>query len=247
MSSIGGWLRPRAPRNMLTKDICCVVAEPARFGVALGGDDVDADHGIGTVELLGRLEAAAVDLQRRQELVGREMRGEGVGQAELGGELRAERLDPRIQSGTSVPAPARPGCAGSDRPERGMPAARARPAGNSSAASGVRRKRAQRELVGARGAAEPEVDAAGKQPRQRAELFGDDERRVVRQHDAAGADPDGLCAGRDMADARPTSRRWRCPACCDAPPPRCGDSPSSRRGRRDPGHCRARRAHRCLR
>ena len=26
MSSIGGWLRPRAPRKMLAKDICCVVA-----------------------------------------------------------------------------------------------------------------------------------------------------------------------------------------------------------------------------
>ena len=26
MSSIGGWLRPRAPRKMFVKDICCVVA-----------------------------------------------------------------------------------------------------------------------------------------------------------------------------------------------------------------------------
>ena len=59
---------------------------------------------------------------------------------------------------------------------------------------------AQRELVGARRAAEPEVDAAGKQPRQRAELLGDDVGRMVGQHDAAGADADGLRAGGDMRD-----------------------------------------------
>ena len=53
-------------------------------------------------------------------------------------------------------------------------------------------------LVGARGAAEPEVDASGVQRFERAELFGDYQRRMVRQHDAAGADADRLRAGRDV-------------------------------------------------
>ncbi len=35
---------------------------------------------------------------------------------------------------------------------------------------------------------------------QRAELLGDDQRGVVRQHDAAGADPDGAGAGGDMGE-----------------------------------------------
>jgi hypothetical protein len=36
--------------------------------------------------------------------------------------------------------------------------------------------------------------------RERAELLGDDERGVVRQHDAARADPDGLRPGGDVGD-----------------------------------------------
>ena len=41
-------------------------------------------------------------------------------------------------------------------------------------------------------AAEPEIDAAGKEARQRSELLGDHIGRVVRQHDPAGADADRL-------------------------------------------------------
>src|SRR5690606_10596809 len=47
---------------------------------------------------------------------------------------------------------------------------------------------------------EPEIDTARIQPRQRAELLGDDIGRVVRQHDAPGADPDRLRAARYMGD-----------------------------------------------
>src|SRR4029453_13668399 len=38
-------------------------------------------------------------------------------------------------------------------------------------------------------ASEPEIDAAGKQRFERAELLGDHEWRMIRQHDAAGANP----------------------------------------------------------
>ena len=68
---------------------------------------------------------------------------------------------------------------------------------------GVRRqaaKRRQRLLVGAGRAAEAQIDASGKQRRQRAELFGDDVRRVVGQHDAAGADADGRRPGGEVRD-----------------------------------------------
>ena len=44
--------------------------------------------------------------------------------------------------------------------------------------------------VGARGASETEIDAAGVERLERAELLGDDERRMVGEHDAAGADAD---------------------------------------------------------
>jgi hypothetical protein len=148
--------------------------QTARFGVALGGDDVDADHGIGTVKLFGRLETAAVDLQRRNELFGREMRGEGIGQAELGHEHRSKIarseypqrhfrsrgrhcLDTLVWTGRSQE------CLQLENVLREILGRFGR------AAQGT-----QRELVGAGGAAQPEVDAAWKQPRQSPKLFGDD-------------------------------------------------------------------------
>ena len=47
--------------------------QPAGLVIALGRDDVDADHRIGTRQLFGRLEAASVDLQRWTEQIRREM------------------------------------------------------------------------------------------------------------------------------------------------------------------------------
>ena len=43
-------------------------------------------------------------------------------------------------------------------------------------------------LVGARGAAQPQINSAGEQRIERAELFGDHDRRMIGQHDAAGTD-----------------------------------------------------------
>ena len=48
-------------------------------------------------------------------------------------------------------------------------------------------KRPRRHRVGSRRASQRQIDAAGKERLERAELLGDDERRVIRQHDAAGA------------------------------------------------------------
>jgi hypothetical protein len=60
-------------------------------------------------------------------------------------------------------------------------------------------QRAHRQLVGAGRPAEPEIDPAGVQPRQRPELLGDDQRRVVGQHDPPAPtrmrlDPAAICA-----------------------------------------------------
>ncbi len=59
--------------------------------------------------------------------------------------------------------------------------------------------------VGAGRAAEAEIDPAGEQRLQHLEPLGDDERRVVGQHHAAGADPDILGHGGDL----PNHQIWR--------------------------------------
>jgi len=51
-------------------------------------------------------------------------------------------------------------------------------------------KRLGGELIRSRRAAEAQVDPAGEEGRQGAELFGDHERGVVGQHDTARADAD---------------------------------------------------------
>ena len=68
---------------------------------------------------------------------------------------------------------------------------------------GIRRLRraaqsAQRELVGAGSATESEIDAARKETGQRPELLGNHIGRMIGQHYAAGADPDGLRPRGDM-------------------------------------------------
>jgi hypothetical protein len=68
-----------------------------------------------------------------------------------------------------------------------------------------------RPRVGARRAAEAEVEAAGVQGVQGADLFGDHEGRVVGQFQAAGADADGLGSGGDGSgqDDVGGARHWR--------------------------------------
>src|SRR5439155_4410678 len=56
---------------------------------------------------------------------------------------------------------------------------------------GIRvRERSCGELIAAGRAAEPEIDPAGKERREHAELLRDLQRTVVAQHDAARADAD---------------------------------------------------------
>ena len=61
-------------------------------------------------------------------------------------------------------------------------------------------ERPRRDLVAARRSTDPEVDPAGEQRFQHAEVLGDLQRAVVLEHHAARADTDAARAGRNLAD-----------------------------------------------
>ncbi len=129
------------------------------------------------------------------------MRRERERQAEPGGHLRAERAraedpDRHVVSGAGDRADPLPGHRLAEVGHHlehvvgeGVRVRVERPA-----------QRHRRRRIGAGGAAQPQVDAAGKQRRQRRELLGHLQRRVVGQHDAAGADADARGAAGDVAD-----------------------------------------------
>src|SRR6185503_13486871 len=60
------------------------------FSVGIGCNYIHANHGIRPLKLGGRLELPAINLERQHERVGSEVGSEGIGQAELGGKLRAK-------------------------------------------------------------------------------------------------------------------------------------------------------------
>jgi len=61
----------------------------ASFGVGVGDDDVNAEHGVGMRELFGWLEKLAIQAKRIEHIGRREVGSEGKWQAEVRGELRA--------------------------------------------------------------------------------------------------------------------------------------------------------------
>ena len=148
-----------------------------------------------------RLEALTVDRHRALQFRRREMRGEGVGQAQRRRKLRPvkagaeypdrhveararHRLDPlpllkRFEITEELDHVLRKGV------DVGVQVAAQRPG---------------RRHVGPRSATDAEIDAAGMECRQRAESFRDHERCVVRQHDATGADADRRRPRRDMGN-----------------------------------------------
>ena len=128
------------------------------------------------------------------------MAGKGIGQAQIGRQLRAIKAraqDPDRHLG-ALPRHGADAGVGVDRAKvvdqlhhvfgelvRGFHVAAQRP---------------RRAMIGARRAAKAKVDAVRIKAGQRAELLGNHQGRVVGQHDAARADPNGLGAARDMAD-----------------------------------------------
>ena len=91
MSSIGGRSWPRVAAEEIGEALLRRGEEPPRLRIRLGRDHVAADHRVGPLQLLGGLEALAIDFERGPQRVGREMRSEGEGQAERRGQLRAEQ------------------------------------------------------------------------------------------------------------------------------------------------------------
>ena len=194
---------PRVPRSMLVKLLLGRGEQAARLGVGLGRDHVDADHRVRR----GRAARRARSARDRPRAPAAARRARNATRRRRAG--RASRRAARrtgssrgSRAARSVPAPgtawtAWPGCDG----RRAAPAAPARPAGSVSAASrdrGAAPAVVRWSVPGARPS--PRSMRPGIQRLQRAELLGDHQRRVVRQHDAAGADADRRGAAGDVAD-----------------------------------------------
>ena len=109
-------------------------------------------------------------------------------------------LDPRIQIGTSVPAAGTAWISLAGRCRRKIGLQLQNVLRKALGSLRPAPQRAQGKLIGARGAAKPEVDPARKQARQGAELLGDDIGGVVRQHDPARPDPDRVRSRGDVGD-----------------------------------------------
>ena len=94
-------------------------------------------------------------------------------------------------------------------------------------------QRTRGRRIGARRAAETEIDAARKQRLERAELLRHDERRVVGQHDAARADPDRLGPGGHVRDHDRGGGAGDAGHVVMLRQPVAGDSPAARLAGRD--------------
>ena len=171
----------------------------ARLPLAVGGDHVDADHRMGLGPASRGTVLATVDLQRLQQHGWRKMGGKTERQAhrrsQLGTvEAGAQQPDWQMQPlpgyclhRANLVAKVTHQLADIGRELIHLTAALA-----SEGPHGA--------LIGAGGPAKAEIDAVGIERSQGAKLFGNDQRRVVRQHDATRPDPQGAgCPGK-MAD-----------------------------------------------
>lgn len=171
------------------------------FRVRCRGDQRHADDGVGPVQVRRGTEAAAVEVQGLEQQGRGEMGGEGVGQAAFGGQSRgkeagAEEPERHVGPGAGHGDDALAGLGGrqqllqfGDIPGEILFRLDAVPA------QGAHRRR-----VGARGAAEAQVDAAGVELGQGAEGFGDDQGRMVGQHDPPRTDAYAAGSAGDVPD-----------------------------------------------
>ena len=163
--------------------------------VGVGRADPDADHEVGLFQLGRRAEAAAIDLDGLHQLFGREVGGEGVGQAKRRGQLRAVGAGSQ-QPQRHVLAFAR------NRAHRLVGRSRLEPVlkldhilGEAVDRARIAAQSADRGLVSARRTAQAQVDSAWMKRGKRAESLGDHQRRMVGQHDPAGSDSNFRGAG----------------------------------------------------
>ena len=146
-------------------------------------------------------------MQRLEQHIRREVRGEGKRQAELCGELRA------IQAGAKQPhrnflAVARNRAHLRVRVDRVEPVHQFRHIAREviDIATHMTAQRSHSGLIAARRAAKAEIDTSGIQRIERAELLSDHQRRVVGQHDAAGTEVQGGSVGGQIANQHRSRR-----------------------------------------
>ena len=171
------------------------------FLLAVGGEDVEARHHVRRGALFRGAELLAIDLDRLHQRRGRKVRGEGVGEPERGRELRAEEAgaknpDRHVEAGARhrAHAPAR-------RCRLEIALQLHHVAGKVVDVAGERApERVRSHLVRSRRTPDAEVDPPWIERFEGAELLGDDQRRMVRQHDTAGTDADGRGCARDVTD-----------------------------------------------
>ena len=174
--------------------------EEAGFLVRFRGDDGDPEHDVGLGELRRRAEALPVDRDRLHHHRRRKMRGEGERQTEDRGELgaigaRPEDPDRDLEPGAGNRLHGLVWFGGLEVAHQLDDIL-----GKLVAAEEGSAHRPGGDLVRPGGAAEAQLDPSGMQRGEGAELFGDHQRGVVRQHDAAGADADAGRAGGDMGE-----------------------------------------------
>ena len=200
-SALGGGKRAGRAGAQLEERLLGGGAQQPRLLYGIGCEHVEADHDIGCVQLRGSHEVLPVGCQGLVERGWRKVRGERIGQPQQGRQLGAVQAGPQNPqrhpkplAGDRVHLPLRTGLGKVvpqfhhvpgklvDVPSQGPP------------------QRMGGDLIGARRPADAEVDAPGVQGLQGAELLGNDQRCMVRQHHPAGAHADGRGAARDVAD-----------------------------------------------
>jgi hypothetical protein len=173
----------------------------ARLGVGFGDDGVEAKHSVRPIELARWLELRAIELQSLHHIGRSEMRCKGEGQAEFGGKLCAEETRSEQPNGDAQARP-RNGANFLVRGRRLKIGPQLLDVLGEVVGGGryVAAQCARGGLICTGSAAEPEIDTVWIERSEGPELLGDDEGRMVWQHDPAGADADRFRSACHMAD-----------------------------------------------
>src|SRR6267143_1424501 len=190
------WARPAGGSRMILDR----TVASKRASSSVRGNDVDAEHHVRLRQIPWRTEGRAVNLDRWLHHRRGEVRRKREWQSHRGRELRAKGTrTENVNRYAHALGGHRPNSV--IRPRREIPHQledifrKSVWVGNEGSTQRVRS-----DGIGSRRAAKSEVNPAWEQRLQRAELLGDHERRVIREHNAASADADRCRPRRDMRD-----------------------------------------------
>ena len=178
-----------------------------RFFLGLGGENVHRNHEMWLFQMLGGLEALAIGLSGLFQHLGGKMRSKGIGQPQMRRQLRAIKRgsqDPDRNIGIG-PGNGAQALAVLDRAEIGHQFEHV--ARESVLLAHVAAQGAGGFHVGAGRAPQAQVDAGAVDLGQGAELFCNDQGRMIGQHHPAGPDPDARGRTGDMSDQDRGRRR----------------------------------------